>query len=170
VGLIAELIAEPSRNAVRSLRCGCARSAQAAYSGFTAGGGGGERIAGTANVVHEHVREGEFRRQRRRKASRRACVNIDPRVFALFPSVSASLCGSLSPSSSARAGSLHVTEAIAHGCTVGKHRALPVKYARLDSLDSFLFFQRLNYRTRPASSAISGQDVPLVARKRSPLH
>lgn len=59
----------------------------------------------------EHVGEGEFRRQRQRKVSRRPCVNIDPQVVALFLSVSASLSPSF-PLSRRLFARLYVTETI----------------------------------------------------------
>jgi len=77
----------------------------------------------------EHVGGDEFRRQRRRKVSRRPCVNIDPQIVALFSSVSASL--SLFPTL-CLVVSLHayMLRKLYNDCTVEKIRAFPlVKYA-----------------------------------------
>lgn len=83
---------------------------------------------GITGNVPQHVEGGEFRHQRRRKVSRRPCVNIDPQVVALFLTISAS---SLFPSL-CLVVSLHayMLRKLYNGYTVGKIRAFSlVKYA-----------------------------------------
>lgn len=90
----------------------------------------------------ECIGEGEFRRQRRRKVSRRPCVNIDPQPATLFLSAFTSLLLSCTLSRRLFAPGAYVLRKLHRsGYTVRRTRTL----SRWNMHIIFLVFQYLNY-------------------------